>query len=151
MTVYGRIDDGLYEARTIEADSVYVDEHATFFYANDVDEEGDYFVYPHFAHLAVVDVDLEDGTWLSLSGHVQGVDGREFVLDTGFNEVRVDTDEMAYNPLDDEGYQKIDAGDRITVSGWIDEDFFEADELKAYTIVTLQRDATKTRDGAATN
>jgi len=47
VTVYGRIDDGLYETRTIEADSVYVYERNTYYYANDADEESYYYTYPH--------------------------------------------------------------------------------------------------------
>lgn len=142
VTVYGRIDDGLYEQRSIEADSVYVFERNTFFYANDVDEEGDYTAFPHFVY--GYGRTLPDGSWMTISGTVQAVDGREFTLDNGFRKVVVDTDEMAYNPLDDLGFQKVDEGDRVSVTGTLDNDFFEKDELKAETIVSLTRDRTKT-------
>lgn len=42
-----------------------------------------------------------------------------------------------YDPLDDEGYQRIDLGDVVSVAGNIDRDFFEGRELEARTIVTL--------------
>jgi len=43
VTVNGKIDDDLFEQRTIEASSVYVEDIGTYFYASAVDEE-DLFV-----------------------------------------------------------------------------------------------------------
>lgn len=138
VTVYGRVDDSLYEKRTIEADSVYVFDRNTFYYANDADEEGDYqFSFPM--------VTVPDGSWVSVSGKVQEVAGRELVLDTGLGTMRVDTILMPYNPLDDVGFQKIDEGDRISVTGTLDLDFFEKREIQADSIVSLTRDASKKR------
>ncbi len=44
---------------------------------------------------------------------------------------------MSYNPLDDDGYQKIDVGDRVSVTGEIDKDLFESHKLDADSFVTL--------------
>lgn len=41
VTVTGKIDNGLYEDRTIEGSSVYVDSINTYYYASAADEEGD--------------------------------------------------------------------------------------------------------------
>lgn len=144
VTVYGRIDDGLYEAKTIEADSVYAHDRNTYFYASDADEEGDALYYSYYY---TYPVEIPDGTWMSVSGIVKDIDGRELTLDTGLREVRIDTDEMAYNPLDDKGYQQIDEGDRIYVSGELDIGFFEANEIKAHTITSLTKDRTKKVNG----
>ena len=46
---------------------------------------------------------------------------------------------MLYNPLDDEGYQKIDVGDRVKVTGNIDNDLFEGKELMADSVIKLNR------------
>lgn len=40
ITVYGVIDDGLYETRTLEAVSVYAHNRNTYYYASATDEEG---------------------------------------------------------------------------------------------------------------
>lgn len=48
-----------------------------------------------------------------------------------------DLDADGYNPMDDEGYQQIDVGDRVSVTGDIDIDTWEKRELMAETIVTL--------------
>lgn len=138
VTVYGRIDAGLYEKRTIEAESVYVFDRNTYYYASDADEEGDYLhSYGIHAH------SMPEGSWMSLTGRVRTLSGREFTLDTGAGMVQVDTISMAYNPLDDVGFQQIDAGDRVTVTGHLDLDFFERREIMAETIVSLTRDETK--------
>lgn len=49
---------------------------------------------------------------------------------------------MGYDPLDDEGYQKVQAGDRVHVTGQLDKNFFTAPELMANSIVVLE-DASK--------
>lgn len=135
VTVYGRIDDGLYEQKTIEANMVYAHDRNSYLYANDADEEGDYVYYNSYSYPTAV----PDGTWTSVSGKVAAVSGRELQLNTGSRTVVVDTMEMAYNPLDDKGYQQIDVGDSIYVSGRIDNDFFEEKEIDASTIVTLRK------------
>lgn len=140
VTVYGRIDDGLYETRKIEANSVYAHDRNTYFYANDADEEGDYMFYTYYTAFPVT---VPDGTWMSASGTIKEINGRELTLDIGTRNIIIDTDEMSYNPLDDVGYQKIDKGDRIYVSGKLDIDFFEHDEIKALIINNLEKDKTK--------
>lgn len=45
-----------------------------------------------------------------------------------------------YNPLDSEGFQQIQVGDRVSVGGTIDYDFLEGRELVASSIVTLSKD-----------
>lgn len=133
VTVYGRVDDDLYETATIEASSVYVEDLNTYFYASAADEE-ELINYTVISTPVVVDVTME------LTGTVTDVDGREFTLDTGRREVTVDTSTMPYNPMDDEGYQRIREGDLVKVSGDIDYDLFEGREIMADTIITLVKD-----------
>ncbi len=134
VTVYGRVDDGLFENTTIEASSVYVEDLNSYFYANPADEEGDYPYTYAYATLPVVTAGID------YTGMVESVDGREFTLDTGSREVRVDTADMTYNPMDNQGYQKIEQGDVVRVSGVLDDDLFESRELMASSIITLVED-----------
>lgn len=133
VTVYGRIDDSFFEKRTIEAGSVFVFDRHMYYYANSADEEGDFdaytlsFVYPH----------TQEGDWLTLTGTIRDIDDREFTLVTGLMEVTVDTDEMAYDPFDDEGYQKLKDGDRVSIWGQVEDGLFEERHLSAQTITTL--------------
>ncbi|NBC47263.1 MAG: S1 RNA-binding domain-containing protein [Gammaproteobacteria bacterium] len=130
VTVSGRIDDDLFETRTIEASSVYVENIGTYFYASAVDEED--------VNEVIIDVDTPVViSATTVQGTVTDVNSEEFIVDTGLRQVRVEVDEMSYNPLDDEGYQKIEIGDRVSVTGQMDDDLFEGRELVADSVVTL--------------
>ena len=131
VTVYGDVDKGLYETATIEAGSVYVQDLNTFFYASAADEEGDYGEW-------VVDIDAVVGD-VTYIGTVETVipDANTFTIDTGVTELTVDTSALPYNPLDDEGFQQIDVGDRVSVAAEIDADFIGDQDLLAESIVTL--------------
>lgn len=133
VTVYGAVDDDTFENTKIEASSVFVENLGTQFYANAADEESvdDLDVAP------VVPIVVGD---LTLTGTVTSVDGREFTIDTGAQEMTVDTTLMSYNPMDDEGFQSIAKGDLVTVTGNTDKDTFEGRELVAESVVTLDDD-----------
>lgn len=126
VTVNGMVDDDFRELATIEASSVYVDAIDTYFYASAADEE-DLFVAP-----PVVDA----GT-ATLQGTVTAVMDDEFILSDGASAIRVETEEMSYDPLDRVGYQRIETGDRVSVAGHIDVDLFEGGEFVAEAIVEL--------------
>ena len=130
VTVYGKIDDDLYEATTIEASSVYVENFGTYFYASSADEEGD--VSEYWATPAPVDVGQT-----VVRGTVTDVNDREFTIDTGVRALTVDTSTMPYNPVDDIGYQRVEEGDYVSVSGNMDYSFWTGRELLADSVVTL--------------
>jgi uncharacterized protein YdeI (BOF family) len=135
VTIEGLIDDSAFENRTIEASSVYVHDRNTYYFANPADEEGDTVTYTLYSYS--YPVTIPDGTYASFTGTVENVNGREFVLNTGGVKINIDTDLMHYNPMDDVGFQQIDVGDRVIVSGKVDRDLFEKDELQAVVINTL--------------
>ena len=127
VTVTGLVDDDFFQTTTIEAGSVYVEELGTYFYASSADEEDS------FVTLAMP---VSDSRFV-LQGTVTAVSDDEFMLDTGARQITVELDELGYDPLDDEGYQTIEVGDRVTVTGEMDYDFLEGRELVASSITTL--------------
>jgi hypothetical protein len=127
VTVNGMIDDDLFETRSIEASSVYVEGIGTYFFASAADEEDTFVTIT--APLVVSKTIVQ--------GKVTEISGDEFVVDAGLRKVRVDVSEMSNDPLDDEGYQKIKVGDRVSVVGKMDDDLFEGRELMAQSVVTL--------------
>ena len=142
VTVRGEIDDGFYEERTIEANSVFVHSIATTYYADDADEESvanlsSLAGYPDYP------AEVPDGTWMTVAGKVTDVDGREFDIKTEDHEIQVDTMTMTYNPMDRDGLQQIEVGDQVYVSGRLDTGFFEENEINATTVMTLEKDKTK--------
>lgn len=127
VTVMGRIDDDLFERTTIEAASVYVEDIGSYFFASAADEEDSFITITAPVHISRTVV----------QGVVTEVSDDEFVVNQGPAQVRVSTERMAYDPLDDEGYQQIDVGDVVTVTGQIDDDFFSENDLEADIITTL--------------
>lgn len=127
VTVNGMIDDDFFETTTIEASSVYVEKLGTFFYASAVDEEDRFITVTAPVVVSAI----------TLQGIVTDVDDPEFTIDTGLRSINVDVQQMAYNPLDDVGYQKIEVGDLVRVTGSIRNQLFDSRELVADNIVTL--------------
>lgn len=130
VTVYGRVDDDLFEKATIEAGSVYVEDLNTYFYASAADEEdmGEWVIS---TPVVVGDV--------VLVGEVISVDRADetFTIDEGAAEVTVDVGPMLYDPLDDAGYQQISVGDRVSVAGELADGMFADGYMLADSIVTL--------------
>jgi len=129
VTVNGRIDDDFFEATTIEASSVHVKKLDTYFYASSLDEESD---GPFIAPTPLPPYET------IVQGTVTAVADDELTLDTGLRMVTVEVDRLGYDPLDDDGYQRIDVGDRVNVAGAIDDDFFAGREIVARSVVKVQ-------------
>ncbi|MBN1239947.1 MAG: hypothetical protein JXB36_15705 [Gammaproteobacteria bacterium] len=128
VEVNGLIDDDFFEATSIEASSVYIEKIGTRFYANSLDEEDFYTV----SMVTPIDPSL-----VAVQGTVTEVSGDDFTIDTGARSVRVDVEEMSYDPMDEEGYQRIEEGDLVVVHGQIDNDFFTGREIEANAVTTL--------------
>jgi uncharacterized protein YdeI (BOF family) len=126
VRVLGKIDDDFLEMTKIEASSVYVENLDTYFYASPKDEEDTF-----------VAIDPVQASRTVLQGTVTDVGDDEFKLRTGSKQITVQVEEMPYDPLDEEGYQKIEVGDYVSVAGELDYGLFERRELTAHTVTTL--------------
>lgn len=130
VTVHGNVDHDFFEKATIEASGLFIDGVNSFFYASSEDEDA------YGEWVIDVDTDLGDVTYI---GTVEAVNPstNTFTIDTGAAELSVDTSGLFYNLLDDEGFQQIDAGDRVSVEAVIDSDFINDQDLLATSVVTL--------------
>jgi uncharacterized protein YdeI (BOF family) len=137
VTVLGRFDDDLIETMSIEAASLYVEDLNTYFYANPADEEEISSPGTRFARRVIGMDDRVEPSKTTVVGTVTDVDGREFTVDAGAAELTVDTAGMAYNPLDVEGYQQVELGDRVRITGKVHAEFFDGRKLAADTVTTL--------------
>lgn len=135
VLVSGRIDDDFFESTSIEAAAVHVKNINATFVASPTDEEGSVALNPFsFAQPLVEDE-------YHLIGTVSKIEDDGFVVDIGARSISVDVDQLDGNPLDDEGYLKIETGDRVAVSGLIDDNWFLDRELEALSLVKLNRPA----------
>lgn len=128
VTVYGLIDEDFYHQRRIKAASLYIDDlDKVFSNISPTTEEsmGVYFYTGPVGHDLV------------LTGIVRSAQEREFTIDTGNREINVDTTMMLFDPLDEFGFQKIDVGDVVRVYGDLNSNLFEANEIIAQAIVSL--------------
>lgn len=130
VTVSGKIDADFFESTSIEAASVYVENIGTTFFASPVDEEDTGIIAAEVTVPFVV-------SRVTLQGKVVKVNGDDFIIDTGLHEIRVDVGSLSYDPLDDEGYQRIDVNDYVKVVGVPDTDLFEGREIEAQTLIEL--------------
>ncbi len=134
VTVYGVIDDDMMESKSIEATSVYVKGLNTYFHASGSDEED-------VVYNAITEPKL--AARIDVTGTVETINGREFTIDIGSRDLKVDTSGMTYNPLDEEGFQMVDVDDRVKVTGSMDYALFEANEVNAISVITLVEDKKK--------
>ncbi|MEZ4424860.1 MAG: DUF5666 domain-containing protein [Gemmatimonadota bacterium] len=135
VTVSGLIDDDFFSSVEIEARTVYVERLGTYFYVEQNDDEEDWFTDPIVSIFGPV-----EQSRMIVQGTVTEVSGDEFTLNTGTRRLTVDVDEMERNPLDEDGLQRVDVGDQVSVTGRMDRDLFEARELEAETVHRLRRE-----------
>ncbi len=132
VTVYGRIDADLFEERKIEADTVYSHTYNAYYHASDMDEETTYrmFIKPQ---------PLEDGTEVGTYGVITKLDPNdsEFLLDTDYGQIQVDTTAMKKSPVDGKGLVQLAKGDEVMVIGELDYGFFERREIIAETVAQI--------------
>lgn len=133
VVVTGRVDQDFLEKKKIEAGSVYVKNINTYFYASSADEEDYSYIPMTYGYFKT----LPEGAQVDIQGKVTKVDGRELTVDTGLRKITVDTKSMMFNPLDKTGFTKIDVGDRVRVSGEVQDEFFDSKEVSANSIIEL--------------
>lgn len=139
VTVYGRVDDDFFEKTTVEAGAVYVEGLKTYFYASSADEESATFI-PRVWVTPSPMIAAE----MSIRGQVQSVDvdDESFVVEVGDEDVVVKSDELGYNPVDDYGYQQIEQGDWVSVSGDLDYRLLQGQIISARSVTTLMDGST---------
>ncbi|MBA4805984.1 hypothetical protein [Brevundimonas sp.] len=127
VTVSGRIDDALWERRSIEASSVYSSRMQERLWANAMDEEGDMLITP---------IDLPDqGDWVGVTGRVISIDimEDEMVVDVGPQTLQVDASGLG-QPM------TATRGDLVSVYGRLDDaDLWDGREIDASSVVILRQ------------
>jgi uncharacterized protein YdeI (BOF family) len=129
VTVAGRIDNDFFQATTLEASSVYVKNLGTTFFASAIDDD-DRVLFPP-------DVASVDGLAVVVYGTVSEVRDDQFVLSSGPTAVTVEIGNMSYDPLDDDGYLRIEEGDQVRVEGKLEYDLMEGREILATTVTKV--------------
>lgn len=132
VTVYGRVEQHFFVDASIEADSVFINDPATYYYSSPSNDMTTFTVMDVTPVTPVVVGDLV------LTGTVKSVKDRQFTINTGDLEFTVDTSGMKNNPLDSEGRQKVETGDTVSVAGNLGSGAIGDRKLNAESIVVLQ-------------
>ena len=130
VTVTGYVDDDLFEDKTIEASSVYVHKIGTYFFASLMDDEKFEFDIP------TMEVNSSD-TNMTVKGQVAQVKENAFTVESGEQDIEIAVSELSSNPLDDEGYPRVSAGDMVSVTGTVDKEFIEERRMIADSLIKL--------------
>lgn len=133
VAVTGKVDDDLFVTTSLQAASVFVEKFNTFFSSEAVDRDN---------ALTALTTTVEPSA-IAVHGTVTRIEGNDMIVDSGVREIRVTTDELDYDPFDDEGFQRVGLGDRVIVSGTIDHSFFNEGHLVAGMLVSLEGDDQK--------
>ena len=134
VTVTGAADEAFYSARTLDAQSVYVDDRDTF-YTTSWSRHGK----APWEVTAMAIPPLYGGRPISitLAGRVVDVSKQMFSLEVGASPVQIDTREMIGSPLDAIGGPAIEIGDWVQVGGTLEDAFFRDRRLEALRVTRI--------------
>ena len=140
IVVTGRVDNDLLDKKTLNASSVYVKNLNSYFYGDSSDNS--YTPVLSSSYMAIED--LPENSSVDITGKVTNISGREFTVDTGLRKVQVDTADMLYNPMDSTGLTQVKKGDRVQISGLVDNKYLDEKELSASYIIELDNEGSST-------
>jgi len=121
VVVTGRLDDDFLHGKTLEAGSVYVKDIEETYYANPRDEE---------AAFANMSKDMEELSTV-VQGTVVSVNGKEFVLKSDTQEIKIDVSAIA----DTVDSSDIKPGDTVRVAGKLQRSFFKERKIQAIAVI----------------
>jgi uncharacterized protein YdeI (BOF family) len=129
ITVSGLVEDHFFQGKELEANALYIDKLGTTFIV-DEDYADD--------HGMVAGRMMDDFVEVAGTVTMVGDDHDEFRIHGNVGDFTVEVDELAENPLDDDGYMKIDVGDAVRVIGEIDDDWIEGREIVASSVTVVR-------------
>ena len=135
VTVRGEIEEGWFTDRELEADSIYLEEDNQYLYLQDAEDKLTDQNTPSVDSAGFVN-GHEDGAYVTSRGTVEDVIGTEFTINSQGQKMKVDVSELSANPLSDD---RIEEGDRVSVSGRIDEGFFNTQEIMASNVTLISQ------------
>lgn len=126
VIVTGRVDADKDQKRSIEAGSVYVRNLGKSYFAEADDEE---------EVIAKLRKATSNGTSLVVSGQLISMVKHNIVINTGYQNIQVNTRALPAGSLDSSGLLPFDIGDALTVYGVVSDGFSDAEKLTAAYIV----------------
>lgn len=95
-----------------------------------------------FGQDTVESIDSATAEDLSLTGTIVGIEGAQLILEVDSEQLKVDMSGLAYNPVNEDGGQELQAGSVVTVSGKLDRGSAMGAELNAESIRVISNEPT---------
>ncbi len=128
VIVSGEIEQIQFEEGKLLAEQIYLKETDTYLIGQPTENSNDVIsLNPYYSTVE----DLPQNTIVNIKGRVTRIKQRDIFVFTGDREIKVDTSEMAFNPIDDQGATKIELNDFVKVSGTVERNFFQSNAIKA--------------------
>ena len=132
VMVTAQLDDGLFTDSRIVAQSVFVDELETTYLADDVDQHS---ADMYLSAANSLDVDDEE---MVLVGTVQSIGKKALQLKVGDSTLTVELDDLDDMPLDQDGKLTLIKGERVRVTGEMEEEFFNTFTVEAEGLMKMK-------------
>tara|TARA_B100002049_G_scaffold228224_1_gene202555 strand:+ start:350 stop:1075 length:726 start_codon:yes stop_codon:yes gene_type:complete len=132
VMVTAKLDDGMFSEDRIIAQSVYVSDMDTIYLADEVDQASA-DLYLSVAN--AIDIDEEE---MVLVGTVKSIGKQALQLEVGDATLTVELDDLDDGPIDEDGYLTLMKGERVRVTGELEEDFFNTFTVEAEGLTKMK-------------
>lgn len=132
VMVTAKLDDGMFSNDRLIAQSVFVDEMETIYLADEVDQAS---ADLYLSAANAIDIDEEE---MVLVGTVKSIGKQALQLEVGDATLTVKLDDLENAPLDEEGYLTLMKGERVRVTGELEDDFFNTFTVEAEGLMKMK-------------
>lgn len=127
VVVNGNVDKNWFTDDEVEANNLYFQDQYDYYYVTDAN--------PAYSIEFNDSPNMKDGSFISLRGTVQSVDGEEFTISSKNQTMTIDTADMGTRA---QGQAlNLEQGDRVFVYGEIDDGFFDNQEISADSVIKV--------------
>jgi uncharacterized protein YdeI (BOF family) len=132
VVVSGEVDKDWFSDDEIEAENIYFSQNYSYYYIDDSQPA-------YNTSFSNNNNAMTDGSYVSTRGEITEISGREMTINSDGTSMKVDTAEMDYNPMAQELGMGLEVGDRVFVTGQIDDAFFDSKELSAESLIVINQ------------
>lgn len=132
VMVTARLDDGMFSSERLVAQSVIVDGMDTVYLAESVNQAS---ADLYLSTASNIEFDDEE---MVLVGTVKSIGKEALQIDVGDTTVTVELDELVDAPVDADGYLTLMKGERVRITGELEDDFFNRFTVEADTLIKMK-------------
>ncbi|WP_334018248.1 hypothetical protein [Alteromonas sp. S015] len=132
VMVTARLDDGMFSSERLIAQSVIVDGMDTVYLADSVNQAS---ADLYLSTASNIEFDDEE---MVLVGTVKSIGKEVIQIAVGDTTLTVELDELESAPVDSEGYLTLIEGERVRITGELEDDFFNRFIVEADTLTKMK-------------